>query len=138
VISLPALPPAWGVAATLAVVAFAYRVPRAARGRSAAQSEADLPTGRFARRSSASNLFRIGAGAVPFLLPLMLQLGFGMTPFQSGMVTFVSAGGAIVMKFTVKRDPEAAGFPHGAHRRGRGRRSRWRSTGSSRRRHRSR
>ena len=44
-------------------------------------------------------LFRIGAGAVPFLLPLMLQLAFGMTPFESGTVTFVVAIGAIAMKF---------------------------------------
>ena len=33
-------------------------------------------------------LFRIGVGATPFLLPLLLQLGFGMTPFQSGLTTF--------------------------------------------------
>ena len=43
-------------------------------------------------------LFRIGVGATPFLLPLMLQLGFGMTPFQSGSITFVSAVGAMAMK----------------------------------------
>ena len=29
-------------------------------------------------------VFRLGIGALPFLLPLMLQVGFGMTPFQSG------------------------------------------------------
>ena len=45
-------------------------------------------------------LFRIGIGAVPFLLPLMLQIGFGLTPFQSGMITFVSAIGAMGMKLT--------------------------------------
>ena len=44
-------------------------------------------------------LFRFGIGATPFLLPLLLQIGFGMTPFQSGMVTFASAIGAIAMKF---------------------------------------
>jgi MFS family permease len=43
-------------------------------------------------------LFRIGIGALPFLLPLMLQLGFGMNPLQSGLVTLASAAGAIVMK----------------------------------------
>lgn len=45
-------------------------------------------------------LFRIGVGATPFLLPLMLQLGFGMTPFQSGLTTFVATAGALVMKST--------------------------------------
>jgi len=44
-------------------------------------------------------LFRIGAGALPFLLPLLLQLAFGMTAFQSGMITLASAVGAMVMKF---------------------------------------
>jgi len=43
-------------------------------------------------------LFRIGIGATPFLLPLMLQLGFGLSPLQSGLLTFVSAVGAIFMK----------------------------------------
>ncbi len=45
-------------------------------------------------------LFRIGVGAVPFLLPLMLQLGFGLSAFQSGMLTFASAAGALLMKAT--------------------------------------
>jgi EmrB/QacA subfamily drug resistance transporter len=44
-------------------------------------------------------LFRIGMGATPFLLPLLLQIGFGMTAFESGLVTFASAVGAIAMKF---------------------------------------
>ncbi len=43
-------------------------------------------------------VFRIGIGAMPFLLPLMFQLGFGMNPFQSGMLTFAGAAGAITMK----------------------------------------
>jgi len=46
------------------------------------------------------SLFRIGIGALPFLLPLMLQVGFGMNPFQSGSVTFVAAVGAMLMKVT--------------------------------------
>src|SRR5947199_185578 len=40
-------------------------------------------------------LFRLGAGAMPFLLPLMLQVGFKLTPFQSGLITFCSAIGAM-------------------------------------------
>ncbi|MGA7971774.1 MAG: MFS transporter [Pseudolabrys sp.] len=43
-------------------------------------------------------VFRVGVGALPFLLPLMLQLGFGMTPFRSGLITFTSAVGAMTMK----------------------------------------
>ncbi|HET7191537.1 MAG TPA: MFS transporter [Pseudolabrys sp.] len=44
-------------------------------------------------------IFRLGLGALPFLLPLMLQIGFGMTPFQSGMITFATAFGAMGMKW---------------------------------------
>jgi len=46
------------------------------------------------------SLFRIGIGALPFLLPLMLQLAFGLSPFASGMLTFFAAAGALLMKFT--------------------------------------
>ena len=45
-------------------------------------------------------IYRVGIGATPFLLPLLLQLGFGLTPFQSGMLTFSTAVGAIAMKTT--------------------------------------
>jgi len=45
-------------------------------------------------------LYRIGVGAMPFLLPLFLQLGFGLNPLQSGMLTFASAVGAVAMKVT--------------------------------------
>jgi EmrB/QacA subfamily drug resistance transporter len=44
------------------------------------------------------SLFRIGVGATPFLLPLMLQIGFGLSPLQSGMITLASSAGALVMK----------------------------------------
>ncbi len=43
-------------------------------------------------------LFRVGIGAWPFLLPLMLQIGLKMNPLQSGLVTFSGAAGAMFMK----------------------------------------
>jgi len=46
-------------------------------------------------------LYRVGAGALPFLLPLMLQVGFHKTPFQSGMITFATAVGAMSMKTAI-------------------------------------
>src|SRR5664279_5622012 len=55
-------------------------------------------------------LFRLGVGALPFLLPLMLQVGFGMTPFQSGMITFASAIGAMGMKMAVATVLRRFGF----------------------------
>ena len=56
------------------------------------------------------SLFRIGIGATPFLLPLMLQIGFGLSPVQSGLLTFVSAMGAIFMKTVAARTLNALGF----------------------------
>ncbi|HEX5078082.1 MAG TPA: MFS transporter, partial [Geminicoccaceae bacterium] len=46
------------------------------------------------------SLFRIGIGALPFLLPLMLQEGFGLSAFHSGLLTFSAAAGAMAMKLT--------------------------------------
>jgi EmrB/QacA subfamily drug resistance transporter len=56
------------------------------------------------------SLFRIGIGASPFLLPLMLQLGFGLSPVQSGLLTFTSAIGAIFMKTMAARVLKRFGF----------------------------
>jgi hypothetical protein len=44
--------------------------------------------------------FRAGIGALPFLLPLLLQRGFGWTPFASGMTTCSAAAGALLMKLS--------------------------------------
>jgi len=46
-------------------------------------------------------LFRLGIGALPFLLPLLLQIGFDLTPFQSGLITFTGALGSLFMKAAV-------------------------------------
>lgn len=54
--------------------------------------------------------YRVAAGAVPFLLPLMLQLGFGFTPFQSGSITCASALGAVMMKFLAARSLKRWGY----------------------------
>lgn len=43
-------------------------------------------------------LFRIGIGAMPFLLPLLFQLGFGLNALQSGLMTFATGFGAMFMK----------------------------------------
>jgi EmrB/QacA subfamily drug resistance transporter len=46
----------------------------------------------------AGSLSRITQGAQPFLLPLMLQLTFGMSAAQSGLLTFATACGSMMMK----------------------------------------
>jgi MFS family permease len=56
------------------------------------------------------SLFRIGIGATPFLLPLMLQLSFGLDPLESGLVTFTSTAGAMVMKVIAPRVLHRFGF----------------------------
>jgi EmrB/QacA subfamily drug resistance transporter len=55
-------------------------------------------------------IFRIGIGAMPFLLPLLLQVGFGLTPFESGSLTFATAAGALLMKFTASAVLRQFGF----------------------------
>ena len=55
-------------------------------------------------------MFRIGVGAMPFLLPLLLQVGFNLTPFQSGLITFTSTMGALFMKAAAPRMLKRFGF----------------------------
>ena len=55
-------------------------------------------------------VFRIAIGATPFLLPLLFQIGFGFTAFQTGMLTFASAIGALIMKFSVASIVRRFGF----------------------------
>src|SRR6202790_3173864 len=55
-------------------------------------------------------LFRLGIGALPFLLPLLMQVGFGLSPFQSGLVTFASALGPMAMKTLAARIIRTFGF----------------------------
>ncbi len=55
-------------------------------------------------------MFRLGIGALPFLLPLLLQIGFDLTPFQSGLITFTGALGSIFMKAAVARVLKRFGY----------------------------
>ncbi len=54
--------------------------------------------------------FRIGIGAMAFLLPLLFQVGFGLTAFASGLLTFVAAIGAFTMKFSAGPILQRLGF----------------------------
>lgn len=44
------------------------------------------------------SLFRIAISAIPFLLPLLFQLGFGLDAFQSGLLLLAVFAGNLVMK----------------------------------------
>ena len=64
----------------------------------------------FRAAVTGGSLFRIGTGAIPFLLPLMLQIGFGLDPLQSGLLTFAAAAGALLIKIIGPRILRAYGF----------------------------
>jgi EmrB/QacA subfamily drug resistance transporter len=100
VISLPALPPIVGVVATAMGLGLAFLYARHALATDNPLFDLRLLRFPFFRSSVvASTFFRLGQGAIPFLFPLMLQLGFGYSPFESGMITFAGAVGAIIAKF---------------------------------------
>jgi len=67
-----------------------------------------IPT--YAAASIGGFLFRMGLGAFPFLLALMLQVGFGLDALSSGLLTFASAAGAMTMKMTAARIIRTLGF----------------------------
>jgi EmrB/QacA subfamily drug resistance transporter len=55
-----------------------------------------IPT--FQASVAGGSLFRIGLGALPFLLPLLLQEGLGKSAFESGLITCASAFGGMFMR----------------------------------------
>ncbi len=111
VVSLPALPPAIGICATIVGVSagFAY-VIHARRHPSPILNLRLFRDDAFRAASTSGTLFRISTGAIPFLMPLMLQLGFGLNPFESGLITFSGALGALMVKFVARRVFALTGF----------------------------
>ncbi len=111
VVSLPALPLQYGFAAiatgVICAVAYVYHAKRAEKP-ILPLSLLSIPTLRAS--VAGGSFFRIGIGAVPFLLPLMLQLGYGLSAFDSGMITFIGALGAMSMKFAAARIFRQFGF----------------------------
>lgn len=53
---------------------------------------------------------RIAIGASPFLLPLMMQLGFGLSPLESGLITVATAIGSLATRVVVTRTIAWLGF----------------------------
>ena len=81
-----------GAAAAVAYVMHARRTPAPIL---------DLSLLRFPTLRAAvvgGSIYRAGVGCMPFLLPLFLQLGFGLTAFQSGLITVANVFGALGMK----------------------------------------
>src|SRR3954452_21452186 len=67
-----------------------------------------IPT--YAMTTTGGFLFRMGMGALPFLMPLRLQVGFGLSALKSGSLTFASAVGAMTMKVSVQPIIRTFGF----------------------------
>jgi len=49
-------------------------------------------------------------GALPFLLPMLLQVGFGLTPFESGSITFIGAIATLTSRFAIGPTLRRCGF----------------------------
>jgi EmrB/QacA subfamily drug resistance transporter len=56
------------------------------------------------------SLFRAGGGTLVFLLPLLLQVVFGMSAVASGSITFATAVGSLSMKLTARPILRRYGF----------------------------
>lgn len=111
VISLPALPPLIGVATTvLGLCTGALYLVHARKAEFPLLDPALFRLPMFRSAIAGAMLFRVGMGAVPFLLPLMMQLVFHMTPFEAGLVILFQAVGALSAKFTASRAYSAFGF----------------------------
>jgi EmrB/QacA subfamily drug resistance transporter len=103
----------WPVVAALVVAGIIFTTAYLVHARHTPQPALDLTLFRlptFYASVVGGFLFRLGLGALPFLLPLMLQVGFGMTPFQSGLITFATALGAISMKMATTTILQRLGF----------------------------
>jgi EmrB/QacA subfamily drug resistance transporter len=111
VVSLPALPPIFGaVAVVIGVVALVLFIPHARRHPHPVLDLRLFGIETFRTCVTSGTVFRIAMGAIPFLLPLMLQVGFGLTPFQSGTITFMAAAGALFTKAVARHVFARFGF----------------------------
>jgi MFS family permease len=57
----------------------------------------------FRAAVSGSFLTRVGIGGIPFLFPLLYQVGLGLTPIQSGLLMMPQALAAMSLKMTMPR-----------------------------------
>jgi EmrB/QacA subfamily drug resistance transporter len=69
-----------------------------------------LRIGTFAASIAGGGLFYLGTTASVFLLALLLQLGFGFSAFQAGLMTLASAVGSLAVRFTFPQLLRPLGF----------------------------
>ncbi|MBV9813673.1 MAG: MFS transporter, partial [Acetobacteraceae bacterium] len=94
----------------LAIALVALYVPYARRHDNAVLDLDVLRIRSFRVAAVAGGLCRIGLNGVPFVLPLMLQVGFGYTPVQSGSTTFIASIGGFMLRPLTVRLLRALGF----------------------------
>jgi EmrB/QacA subfamily drug resistance transporter len=103
----------WPAIAGLFLAAMALLVGFARYARRVAAPAVNLALFRrrsFAVGTLAGGLCRVAMNGAPFLLPLMLQVGFGMSPIASGSLTFVGSAGAIFVRVLIARLLRSFGF----------------------------
>jgi EmrB/QacA subfamily drug resistance transporter len=59
-----------------------------------------LATPTFRASMIGGTILRLGLGASPLLLPLLLQIGFGWSPVKAGLITIAQSMGALALKPT--------------------------------------
>jgi EmrB/QacA subfamily drug resistance transporter len=64
----------------------------------------------FAAATLGGGLCRLGFGAIPFLMAMLLQVAFGLSPFAAGLITFASAAGALINKPAIRPIVAWVGF----------------------------
>ena len=64
----------------------------------------------FAAAVSGSFFTRLGIGGVPFLLPLLYQVGLGLSPIQSGLLIMPQAAAAMSTKFLMPKILKGIGY----------------------------
>lgn len=64
----------------------------------------------FSASITGGSLFFLGTVSSVFLLALLLQLGFGLSAFQAGVITLASAVGSLLMRFTFRPILRMFGF----------------------------
>jgi MFS family permease len=98
-VSHPVLPPLLMVLAGVAAIALLLGFYLYARRAAAPAVDLTLFRSRSFRVGTlAGGVCRIGMNGVPYLLPLMLQVGFGLSPIASGSITFITSVGAVVIR----------------------------------------
>jgi MFS family permease len=103
----------WTVQAAAAVVAVVTTVLFLRHARTAERPVLDLSLFRmktFRASMTGGTLIRIGIGATPFLMPLLVQIGLGWSPLKAGLLVTGMALGALISRPLAARLMRMFGF----------------------------